>query len=61
MELKENLRYAEFALAKTMREKEAVEAQKRQQAAKVADLNSALRQRDEQSQKMDDMFRNLEN
>ena len=30
MELKEGLRYAEFALAKTMREKEAVEVSKKQ-------------------------------
>jgi len=30
MELKEGLKYAEFALAKTMREKEQAEAQRRQ-------------------------------
>lgn len=59
-ELKDGLRYAELMLAKNLQEKEVAQAELRDRGQSLDVLSAKLRQRDEDSLRKDQMFRNLE-
>jgi len=61
IELKDCLREAEMQLAKTISEKENIEANRKNSQIQMQHLGEKLIQRDQASQKLDEMYRQLEN
>lgn len=59
-ELKDGLHYAEQMLAKSLQEKEMAQAEMRDRGQSLEVLSAKLRQRDDESLRKDQMFRQIE-